>query len=163
MMKSDSGSIRWVQLGVLVALSALGAYIKLGPWSIAFDAVSGFLAALALGPGAGALVCGLGHLTAAGATGFPLTLPFHLTVALVMGVVGATGGYVARHTSAGMGVITLVFANGVAAPAVLSYLPNPMGTGLFAALVLPLSLAATANALAAWLVLVGLNRAGWLR
>jgi hypothetical protein len=40
---------------LLVALSALGSLIKLGFYSVAFDSTAGFVAALLLGPGVGAL------------------------------------------------------------------------------------------------------------
>lgn len=146
-----------------MALSVLGASIKLGPWSIAFDAASGFVAALALGPGPGALVCGLGHLAAAAASGFPLSLPFHLMIGLTMAGVGFAGGLVARRSSLGIGAVTLIIANGVVAPAVLAVLPNPMGPSLFMMMLLPLTVGAAANALVAVAVVSGLRRSGWIR
>lgn len=152
---------RHVKLALLIACSALGAYIKLGPSSIALDAMSGFVAALLFGPAAGALVCGLGHLAAAAATGFPLTLPFHLAVAGAMALVGAAGGWTAQRFGPTWAALALVLANGLLAPALLSLLPNPLGFGLFAALALPLTLAGAANALLALAILAGLKRAGW--
>lgn len=159
-MKVQMGS-RWVHLSILVALSALGAHVRLGPWSLAFDSMSGFVAALLLGPGPGALVSALGHLAAAGVTGFPLTLPFHLLVALVMAGVGAAGGLAARRYGLGMGVAALILTNGLVAPALLSTLPNPLGAGLFAALALPLTAAAAVNGLAALAVSLALKRRGF--
>lgn len=152
---------RWIYLGILVALSALGAYVRLGPWSIAFDSMSGFVAALLLGPGPGALVSALGHLAAAGVTGFPLTLPFHLLVALAMAGVGAAGGAVARRHGLGMGVAALILTNGLVAPALLAVLPNPLGVGLFAAMAVPLTAAATANGFAALAISLALKRQGF--
>jgi len=151
---------RWVTLGLLIALSAIGAFVKLGPWSIAFDAAAGFVAALLLGPASGALVCGLGHLAAAAATGFPLTLPFHLAVALAMAGVGAAGGLTARRFGPTAGAAALVLSNGLLAPALLSLLPNPMGTGLFVALAGPLTAGAAANAAVALPAAVALKRMG---
>lgn len=150
-----------VKLGVLLALSVLGSYIKLGPTSIAFDAMSGFVAALLMGPAAGALICGLGHVAVAAATGFPLTLPFHLAVAVAMAGVGALGGLAARRFGLLAAAAVLVAANGLFAPALLALLPNPLGTGLFAVLALPLTAAAAANAAVAYLVALGLKRAGY--
>lgn len=46
--------------GVLIALSAVGALIKISG-TIALDSMPGFFAALFLGPSAGAIVGGLGH------------------------------------------------------------------------------------------------------
>ena len=110
----------WVKLGFLLALSVLGSYIKLGPSSIAFDAMSGFVAALLMGPAAGALICGLGHVAVAAATGFPLTLPFHLAVAAAMAGVGALGGMAARRFGLLAGAAAVVVANGLLAPALLA-------------------------------------------
>lgn len=158
MVGTNSLSLRRITLlAMLIALSVVGGYVKLGPWSIAFDAAAGFLAALLLGPMAGALVCGLGHLAAAGATGFPLSPAFHLLVALVMAGVGATGGLTASRFGLRAGAIVLILSNGLLAPALLALAPNPLGTGLFLALVLPLTLAATANATVA-LTLAGVLR-----
>ncbi|MBP2018435.1 putative membrane protein [Symbiobacterium terraclitae] len=149
------------KLGFLLALSLLGSYIKLGPTSIAFDAMSGFVAALLMGPAAGALICGLGHAAAAAVTGFPLTLPFHAATAAAMAGVGALGGLTARRFGALPAAAALVAANGLLAPALLSLLPNPLGVGLFAALWLPLTAATGANAAAALVVVLGLRRAGF--
>lgn len=139
-------------------MSAAGTYVRLGPGSIAFDSAAGFLAALVLGPGAGALICSLGHLAAAAVTGFPLTLPFHLLIAVSMAGVGALGGAVAVRTNLLAGAVALVLANGVLVPALLSLVPNPMGRALFVTLVLPLTLAATANAVVAVIVARVLKR-----
>lgn len=153
--------VRFLTLsGMLIALSVLGSYIKLGPMSIAFDSAPGFVAALVLGPAAGALVCFLGHMTVATLTVFPLTALFHLCTALAMAGVGALGGLTARRFGPVAAGVAIVLANGMAAPAVLALLPNPMGLGLLGATWLPLTLAAAVNALVAVLVVQGLKRAG---
>jgi len=150
-----------VRLAILLALSVLGSYIKLGPGSIAFDSMAGFVAALMMGPAAGVLNCGLGHAAVAAVTGFPLTVPFHLATAVAMAGVGGLGGLTARRFGLTAGAAALVLANGLLAPALLALLPNPMGRGLFAALALPLTVAAGANAAVALLVVLGLRRAGF--
>ena len=151
---------RLVVTGLLIALSVIGSYVKFGPFSIALDSAAGFVAALLLGPAAGALVCFLGHLTVAGLTGFPLTPLFHLFTALAMAGVGAAGGLTARRFGPWPAAVVMVLANGFAAPLLLSLLPNPLGAGLLAVLWLPLTLAASANALVAVLVTLALNRTG---
>ncbi|MDB4897435.1 MAG: hypothetical protein JWN15_3697 [Firmicutes bacterium] len=149
-----------VLVGLLVALSVVGAFIRLGPWSIAFDATAGFLAALLLGGSAGAAVCALGHLAAAAATGFPLSPPLHLMIALTMAVVGAAGGAAAARFGRPTGAAVMVLANGIGAPALLSLMPNPLGRGLFLATVAPLTAGATANAAIALMVAAALVRIG---
>jgi riboflavin transporter len=159
-MRLTGATRRLSFLGLLIALSAAGAFIRLGPWSIALDAAAGFLAALLLGPGPGALVCSAGHLASALVTGFPLTLPFHLLVALAMAGVGASGGAAAARFGRAAGAGALVVANGLVAPALLSLVPNPLGHGLFAALVLPLTAGAVANAAVALAAAAALVRMG---
>ncbi|HYG59963.1 MAG TPA: ECF transporter S component [Symbiobacteriaceae bacterium] len=157
MQTATAPTRRLVAFGLLYALSVIGSYIKVGPMSIALDSAPGFLAALAMGPGPGALICALGHLTVALLTGFPLTPPFHLAVAVTMAGVGALGGFTAARFGRWAGAAVLVAANGVAAPAVLSLLPNPMGRGLFAALLVPLLLGAGVNAVIAAVAAKGLK------
>lgn len=147
-------------LALLITLSAVGAYVKLGPGTIAFDSAAGFVAALLLGPAAGATACALGHLASAVVTGFPLTPQFHLLVALAMGAVGAVGGVAARRAGLTAGAIVLTIANGIGAPAVLALLPNPLGPRLFVALAAPLTLAAAANAAVALALTTAIRRAG---
>lgn len=148
------------RMAMLIALSVIGAFIKLGLSSIAMDAAPGFFAALFLGPGEGALVCMLGHLAVAAATGFPLSLPFHLVIALVMALVGAVGGFTARRFGKLLSTVVMILLNGVGSPAALALVPNPMGTALFAAYVMPLTIAAAVNGLVAWAVAEVVNRAG---
>lgn len=83
-----TGTISTKQLvitALFVALSFVGAYIKIFG-TIAFDSLPGFLAALVLGPALGAVIGLLGHLATALTSGFPLSLPIHLGVAISMGL-----------------------------------------------------------------------------
>lgn len=69
-------------LGILLALAIVGADIKLFQ-SIALDSFSAFLGALLLGPIEGASLAFVGHLVSAFLSGFPLTLPIHIIVAIM--------------------------------------------------------------------------------
>jgi hypothetical protein len=148
---------------LLIALSLLGSFLRLGFYSIAFDAAAGFLAALVQGPVEGAIVLALGHLCVALVTGFPLTPVFHLAVAVAMALVGILGGVVAKRFGWIAGAIVLVLANGLLAPLLLAWLPNPLGLGLFAVMTLPLTVGATANAVVALLLAGSLRRLGVIR
>lgn len=162
-MMASRLSVRLTLPALLVALSVLGSFLKLGLYSIALDAADGFLAALVLGPGAGGLVLALGHLSVALVTGFPLTLPFHLAVAVAMALVGLLGGWIAQRFGLIAGSVVLVLANGILAPLLLAFMPNPLGFGLFAALVLPLTVGAVVNAAVALLLVGVLRRLGVIR
>lgn len=153
-----SGARRTATYAVLIALSAVGAFIRLGPNSIAFDSTPGFVAALLLGPGAGALVTGMGHMAAAWVTGFPLTPFFHVLIMVAMAVVSAVGGVVAERWGKMPGAIALIGMNGLVTPALLSFVPNPLGTTLFFTLAPMLLLGAGINAIAAVLISEVLER-----
>ena len=96
-MTATASTKRLVTSALLIAASVLGSYISIGPMSIALDSAAGFLAAMVLGPVAGALVTALGHMAVAMLKGFPLTPLFHVAGAVVMAGVGALGGVTARR------------------------------------------------------------------
>jgi len=70
---------------LFIALSFVGANIKVFG-TVAFDSTPGFLASLLLGPAYGAAIGSLGHLFTAATSGFPLSVPLHLVIALSMAV-----------------------------------------------------------------------------
>jgi len=70
---------------LFIALSFIGAHLKIFG-SIAFDSLPGFLAALMLGPVYGAAIGFLGHMFTALTSGFPLSLPLHIVIAVSMAV-----------------------------------------------------------------------------
>jgi len=72
--------------GLLVALSYVGSHIRIFGTTIAFDSLPGFLAALLLGPAYGAVIGFLGHLFTALMSGFPLSVPLHMVIALSMAI-----------------------------------------------------------------------------
>jgi uncharacterized membrane protein len=151
---------RLTRLALLIALSAVGALIKVpGPTgTTALDALPGYLAAFLFAPGEGALVASLGHLASAATAGFPLTIPIHLVVALEMAGCAALAGVSARRLGMAAGVAVAIVCNGVLAPGILTLVPSPVTEGLFLALLAPLLVAATLNAAGAALVAAALRR-----
>ena len=81
-----------VLTALFIALSLVGSYIKIFG-SIAFDSLPGFLAALLIGPIHGAAIGFLGHILSALTSGFPLSLPLHLVVAVTMAITMLGFGY----------------------------------------------------------------------
>ena len=77
---------------LFIALSYIGSYIKVFG-SIAFDSFPGFLAALVLGPVYGAIIGFLGHLFTALTSGFPLSVPLHMVIAVSMAITMLVFGY----------------------------------------------------------------------
>jgi len=80
---------------LFVALSFAGSYIKIFG-TIAFDSLPGFLAALLFGPVYGAAIGFLGHLFTALTSGFPLSVPLHLVIAVSMAITMLGFGHMYR-------------------------------------------------------------------
>jgi len=139
-------------MGLFIALSAVGALIKVPSptGTVAFDSAPGFIAALILGPGPGAVVAALGHLLTSLFSGFPMTLPLHLIVALEMAAFAAIFGYMGKRNLAA-GVIAVSLLNGIIAPATFIIFPN-YGIPFFTAMVIPLLVASAANVVVSALV-----------
>ncbi len=150
-----------VAIGLLLALSAIGAQLKIFG-SIAFDSAPAFLAAILIGPVAGGIVGLLGHMITAMTSGFPYGLPIHIVVAVMMYVSCWGFGVVFKRFGAVAGGVAAVLLNGPVSLTVSAYVMMqlygaPMNavlmsdTGLTAALVLPfiavLTLAALLNVL----------------
>lgn len=129
-------------VALLLALTVIGANISfLG--SIALDSFPAFLGTLLLGPVAGAFLGGMGHLLSALLSGFPMTLPIHLFIAVMMGVTMYLFGLSRQKTGnryvSGLVayIVNVVIELGVLIP-ILTW---PVVVGLF----IPLSLATLVN------------------
>ena len=86
-----------VLTALFIALSFVGAMIKVPGTTIAFDSMPGFLGAILLGPLYGALIGALGHFLTAVTSGFPLTMPVHLIIMVGMGLTMFIFGYVFKY------------------------------------------------------------------
>lgn len=84
-MKSKFNLKKIVLLGLLIAISAIGANIKILN-SIAFDSMPAYLTAILIGPISAAIVAVFGHLLTALTSGFPLSLPVHIIVSFTMAI-----------------------------------------------------------------------------
>jgi riboflavin transporter FmnP len=113
------------RVAVLVALSVLGSFIKIPSMvgSLAFDAVPGYYAALAVSPLTGAVVAGLGHVATAFVSGLPLGAPIHAIVVLGMTLAGYVTGVAAKRSRL-LGCAAGVVINGLALPALFIVIPG---------------------------------------
>jgi len=84
-MTAKANTKTLVLTALFIALSFVGSYVKIFG-TIAFDSLPGFLAALLLGPVYGAAIGFLGHLCTALTSGFPLSLPMHVVIAVAMAI-----------------------------------------------------------------------------
>lgn len=94
-MRNERELKRLVLTAMLLALCVLGANIKI-MGSIALDSLPAFLGAILLGPWFGAFLGIAGHLISAGLSGFPLSIPIHLIIAIAMGVCMGVFGFIRR-------------------------------------------------------------------
>ncbi|WP_352420200.1 ECF transporter S component [Proteiniborus sp.] len=147
--------------GMLIGLSAVGAMIKISG-SIAFDSMPGFFAALFLGPLAGAIVAGLGHLLTALTSGFPLTLPMHLFLVIEMALFAYLFGVIYKKSGGIIASIVAIALNGPISALIVVPLSIILGLPLngwplFSVVIIPLTLASAANVLLALFVFKALN------
>lgn len=142
--------------GVLIALSAIGALIKV-QGTIAFDSMPGYFAALYISPIAGGVVAALGHLLTATTSGFPLTLPMHVMLTMVMGLIAYIFGVLAKKTNGIVACIVAIILNGPVSTFISSFLAKALGspfsgTTMFTALVVPLTVASAINIILAYII-----------
>lgn len=147
-----------VYIALLIALSFIGAQIKIfGSSSIALDALPAFFAALLLGPAAGAIVGAVGHLLTAITGGFPMSIPIHLIVMMLMAIICGLFGYLNGKINIGLNVIVAILLNGIVATYLSVFAMQllgaiPSANELFMILVGPLTIASTINVVVAALL-----------
>ena len=155
---------RIVMLSLFIALCFVGAMIKLPSptGTVALDAMPAFLAASLLGPVPGAVTGLLGHLMTAASAGFPLTLPVHLLVSVLMLVIVLTYGFLFKNVNRILAVVVGVLLNGIGAPAALMFMPG-FGAPFFVAMVLPLTVGSLINVILAYMVHLSLEKTNVLK
>ena len=112
-------------LGLMIALSAVGASIKIPAVidSVALDALPALLAAELLGVGAGAITGALGHLLSALIGGFPLG-PMHLLIASEMAVLVWIFGILYKQNKNVLAGLVFIAGNAFIAPVPFIFLMN---------------------------------------
>ena len=145
---------------ILIALCAIGGQIHFGVYSIGFDSSPAFVGALMLGPVAGAVLGALGHIATAASTGFPLGIPIHLAIGLVMAGTGASIGYITKRMTSSFsyvvsGIVGYIINVGIGIT-VIAWMMQSIKEAIF--IFVPLSLAYALNYVGAALVVSQLNR-----
>ncbi|WP_459129563.1 ECF transporter S component [Guggenheimella bovis] len=157
-MKRTMSTKMLALMGIFIALSAVGSYIKIPSptGTVAFDSAPGFLGALIIGPIPGAIICFFGHMLTAGITGFPLTVPIHLFIAVGMGFCGYFFGLFGKKGKLGLilAIIIGLIINVFVTPLVV--VPKA-GWGLYVSMLLPLFVGAGLNILVAVLVFLAIK------
>ncbi|MEW6193964.1 MAG: ECF transporter S component [Bacteroidota bacterium] len=137
-------SKRIARMAIFIAMCAVGSMIKVPSptGTVALDAAFAFFSAVAFGWREGAIVAALGHMLTALTTGFPLGLPMHLFISIQMAVWVTIFDITAKNIHLWFGAVLAVILNGP----ISSLLVIPIGGfGLFAALILPLTIGGFIN------------------
>ncbi len=148
---------RLARMGLMLALSILGAFIKIPSFlgTPALDSAPGYFSAAAFSKREGAWVAALGHLVTALVVGFPLGLPIHLFISLQMAIFAAIFGYFSAKVNILVAVTVAVLLNTVVAPLMLVPI---LGWPVFYGLLLPLLVASTLNIFIAALLFVSIGK-----
>ena len=135
---------RVARMAIFISMSAVGAMVKVPSptGTVALDAAFGFFSALTFGWREGAIVAAFGHMLTALTTGFPLSLPMHVFIAVQMAAWVTAFQLLAKKVHVWFGAFVAVLLNGPGS----SLLVVPIGgLGLAIALVLPLTIGAAVN------------------
>ena len=142
---------------LLIALSYVGAQIKIPGTTIAFDSLPAFLAALLLAPGYGAAIGFLGHIFTAMTSGFMYGLPLHIAIAISMAITMFGFGCTYMTLKSKVPEVVNLVITGIAglilngpfslaiSMGTLAVIANKEAAWGLLALLLPLSLASAAN------------------
>lgn len=148
------------RLSLLIALSAIAAYFPLPSptGTVALDSAPGYFAVLFFGGFEGALVLVIGHLFSALKTGFPLGA-IHILIAFLMGGCGVAFYWLKNKLNIVIAGVITILINGIILPLFLIPL---LGTGFFAAMLLPLVFGSSVNIFVAIILFKLLkNRLEW--
>ncbi|KQL38988.1 hypothetical protein AN960_11875 [Bacillus sp. FJAT-25509] len=157
-----------VLLSLFIALSAVLSNIKIF-YSIAFDSLPAFLAAMLISPIAGGIVGALGHLLTAITSGFPFTVPVHLFIAVQMLVIVWIFGVLFKKMNQYIAMIVAIILNGPVATLLsgllIAYLNHSFTvktvSSFFILMVVPLTLASAANIVLAFILQKVMRRANF--
>lgn len=141
--------ISWLSL--FIALSVVGGMIKVPApiSSVAFDSFPALVAAVLLGPAAGALTGAFGHIVSALIGGFPMG-PLHIIVAIEMAAIIWVFGKLYKAGNRGSAVLSFVLLNGLVSPAPFILF---MGIPFYISAVPAITIAAVFNGIAAYVLI----------
>lgn len=112
---------------MFAALAVVGSFIKIPvpPGTAALDSTAAFISMAFLPAPFAAAAGAIGHLATALTSGFPLTLPFHLLIALEMAIVAGVGAWIYKKGHKVFAWIWLVISNGLVSPLPFYFLISP--------------------------------------
>lgn len=137
---------RIILMALFIAISYIGALVKLpGPMTtIALDSFAGYLGGLILGGTSGGFVALIAHLFVSMTSGFPLSVPVHIIISIMMFVSVFSYTKISKKYNVIVGSIVGVLINGVLMPLALMILPF-MDKGFLISLIPILVIASVTN------------------
>lgn len=149
--------------GIFISLSFIGSLIKIQN-TIAFDSMPAFLGAIMISPIIGGIIGFLGHILTAATTGFYLSIPMHLAIAIEMMIFTYIFGKIYKKDKV-LASITLIILNSFVSAFIAStisvFLGLPIsGMKLFYIVIVPLFLGSLANTMIAILIYEGFLKNG---
>lgn len=164
-MKSKTNKM--VMMGLMIAIAmVLSRFPIYG--TIGFDALPAFFAAVAIGPLFGGIIGIISHMMIAATTGFSLTLPLHIVVALLMFIscyaYGMTRKTLNRYGAMVIGIVVNAPLSLIIIAKVATMIGAPFaGMPMFLALIIPLTIGATINVVGADIIYTIIKkRTRWL-
>lgn len=148
---------------LLIALSYLGSMVKIFG-SVALDALPAYFGALFLGGPVGALVGAIGHLFSAALSGFPMTIPMHILVALCMALACWAYSWFTKKTNIIVSSVIAILINGVVMTFLSGLLAVALGIspsvmGFVLPMLAPLCIASAVNVIVAAVLYIALSKA----
>lgn len=159
-MKNNTKKI--VLMGMFISLSFVCSFIKIpGPLqSIALDSMPAYLGGLLIGGPEGALIGFIAHILTAFNSGFPLTIPVHMIIAVIMALTIFIFSFVRNKTNIIIASVVGTIINGAGSPLILMLLPN-FDFKFFVMITPVLLIASLVNILMADFVGVAVEKAGF--
>ncbi|MGP7819093.1 ECF transporter S component [Niallia sp. 01092] len=138
-------------LALFIALSAVGAYIKIPAHvgSVALDSFPSLIAGVLLGGISGGIVAGVGHLLSALIIGFPLG-PFHFIISVEMSLLICLFSYIYRSGKKYFAYAVFIIVNSIILPIPFLFLINK---GFYTMIIPSLLIGAVINAAAAYVLI----------
>ena len=162
-MKEFTKTQKLVFCALLIALSYIGSMVKIFG-SVALDALPAYFGALMFGGPIGALIGAIGHLFSAALSGFPMTLPMHILVAICMAAACWLYYVINQKTNLVVASVVAILINGVVMTFLSGLLAVALGVaptvmGFVVPMLAPLLIASTVNVVIAALLYLAVNKA----
>lgn len=161
-MKEFTKTQKLVFCALLIALSYIGSMIKIFG-SVALDALPAYFGALMFGGPIGALVGAIGHLFSAALSGFPMSIPMHLLVALCMAGACFAYSWITKKTNIVLASVIAIVINGVVMTFLSGLLAVALGVaptvmGFVLPMLMPLIFASTVNVVIAAILYLAVSK-----